>query len=214
MNTAKLLAPALAALALGACNAGTAISNRSLDSVHQPVVNQQAYALDVQLAGGDLPPSEQGRLAGWLDALDIDYGDRVAIDEGSAYDAASARTTIARMLGARGLLLAQGAPLTAGVVPPGSVRLVVSRSVAYVPSCPDTATRYTGNPTNSTSSNYGCASNSNLAAMVADPQDLVKGQAGTLTDPKTASKAIGVYRDAKPTGTEGLKTESTTNGGG
>lgn len=214
MNTAKLLIPAVVALTLGACNTGTAISNRSLESVHQPVVSQQAYTLDVRLAGGDLPPSEQGRLAGWLDALDVGYGDRVAIDDGASYDAASGRATITRILAARGLLLSQGAPLTAGVVEPGSVRVVVSRSVASVPSCPDMSTRYSSNPTNSTSSNYGCATNSNLAAMVADPQDLIKGQAGALTDPKTATKAIGVYRDAEPTGTQGLKTESTTNGGG
>lgn len=214
MNSTKLLIPAVAALALGACNTGTATSNRSLESVHQPVVSQQAYALDLRLAGGDLPPSEQGRLAGWLDVLDVGYGDRVAIDEGTAYDAASARVTITQLLANRGLLISQGAPLTPGVVEAGSVRVIVSRSTASVPSCPDLSTMYSGNPANSTSSNFGCATNSNLAAMVADPQDLIKGQAGALTDPKTASKAIGVYRDAKPTGTQGLKTESTTNGGG
>lgn len=214
MKITNLLIPTAIALALGACNTGTAISNRSLDSVHQPVVAQQSYALDLRLAGGDLPPSEQGRLAGWLDVLDVGYGDRVAIDDGASYDAASARVSITQLLANRGLLLSQGAPLTVGVVEPGSVRVVVSRSTASVPSCPDMSTIYSGNPTNSTSSNYGCATNSNLAAMVADPQDLIKGQAGALSDPKTASKAIGVYRDAKPTGAQGLKTEATTNGGG
>lgn len=214
MNSVKILVPTVAALVLGACNAGTAVSNRSLESVHQPVVSQQAYALDLRLAGGDLPPSEQGRLAGWLDVLDVGYGDRVAIDDGASYDAASAHASITQLLANRGLLLSQGAPLTPGAVAPGSVRVVVSRSTASVPSCPDMSTMYSGNPTNSTSSNYGCATNSNLAAMVADPQDLIKGQAGALTDPKTASKAIGVYRDAKPTGTKGLSTASTTEGGG
>ncbi len=214
MIKAKLLVPAAVALALGACNTGTAVSNRGLESVHQPVVGQQAYSLDLQLAGGDLPPSEQGRLAGWLDVLDVGYGDRVAIDDGSSYQAASARDTIGRILGARGLLMADGAPMTPGVVVPGTVRVVVLRSTAWVPNCPDTATTYSSNPTNSTSSNYGCATNSNLAAMVADPQDLIKGQAGALTDPNTASKAIGVYRDAEPTGTKGLKETSTSDGGG
>ncbi|TXC68704.1 hypothetical protein FSZ31_06905 [Sphingorhabdus soli] len=214
MIKAKLLVPAAVALALGACNTGTAVSNRGLESVHQPVVGQQAYSLDLQLAGGELPPSEQGRLAGWLEALDVGYGDRVAIDDGTSYDAASARATIGRMLGVRGLLMAAGAPVTPGVVAPGSIRVVVLRSTAWVPNCPDTATTYASNPTNSTSSNYGCAINSNLAAMVADPQDLIKGQAGALTDPKTATKAIGVYRDAVPTGSKGLTETSTSDGGG
>ena len=104
--------------------------------------------------------------------------------------------------------------LTPTPVPADAVRVVVSRSSASVPSCPEWSSKYSTDFSSGTSSNYGCAVNSNLAAMVADPQDLVKGQAGSLSDPATASKAIGVYRDAKPTGTQGLKENSTTNGGG
>ena len=62
-------------------------------------------------------------------------------------------------------------------------------------------------------SNYGCANNSALAAMVADPMDLVQGrEAGAATDPATAGKAIRIYRETAPTGTRGLKTETTSKG--
>jgi pilus assembly protein CpaD len=62
-------------------------------------------------------------------------------------------------------------------------------------------------------SNYGCASNAALAAMVADPTDLIQGrEAGTGGDTATASKAIRAYRDTAPTGTKGLKNESTKGG--
>jgi pilus assembly protein CpaD len=48
--------------------------------------------------------------------------------------------------------------------------------------------------------------------MVADPSDLVLGQAGSGTgDAATAAKAIKVYREAAPTGTKGL-TEAQTRG--
>src|SRR3546814_5842740 len=57
-----------------------------------------------------------------------------------------------------------------------------------------------------TSSNYGCAVNSNLAAMVANPQDLVLGQPGAVSRaPTEATKAIKTYQDKANTGAGGLK---------
>jgi pilus assembly protein CpaD len=85
---------------------------------------------------------------------------------------------------------------------------VVSRSVAYVPDCPY------GSPErgpSSTSSNYGCSVNSNWAALVANPSDLVLGQTGTVGASRdTGIKAIKVYREAPPTGTKPLTGVSTS----
>src|SRR3546814_17194182 len=82
-------------------------------------------------------------------------------------------TTLFRSLGNYGMLLSDVAPVTAGSVPGGTVRIVVSRSVASVPGCPDWRDTQEADLNGGTSSNYGCAVNSNLAAMVANPQDLV-----------------------------------------
>ena len=50
--------------------------------------------------------------------------------------------------------------------------------------------------------------NSILAAMVANPTDLVRGAPGADTlDPALSSKAIDAYRKAAPTGAGGLKSE-------
>ena len=44
-------------------------------------------------------------------------------------------------------------------------------------------------------SNYGCAVNSNIAAMVANPQDLVHGREGSgVGRCRTAAKAVESYR--------------------
>ena len=59
-------------------------------------------------------------------------------------------------------------------------------------------------------SNYGCATNANMAAMVANPADLVRGQRRDTNDPLTASKAINAYRNAAPSGAGG----SLGSGGG
>ena len=54
--------------------------------------------------------------------------------------------------------------------------------------------------------------NGNLAAMVANPQDLVLGQPGAVSRaPTAATKAIKTYQDKASTGAGDLKTLS---GGG
>jgi pilus assembly protein CpaD len=90
------------------------------------------------------------------------------------------------------------------------VRVVISRMKATVPGCPDYSRVSQPEFESNTSSNQGCAINSNLAAMVANAADLVRGQPGAdATDPTTSSKAIDSYRKAVPTGAAGPKTEST-----
>jgi pilus biogenesis lipoprotein CpaD len=43
---------------------------------------------------------------------------------------------------------------------------------------------------NTVSSNYGCVSQTNLEAMIADPRDLVRGESGGATDSELSSAAI------------------------
>ena len=199
------------ATSLAGC-AGAAFSNRSLDSVHQPVVRNSIYQFDVAASNGELPPSEQGRLQGWLDAMGVRYGDRVAIEDTSVYGASSAQATVRSMVERRGLLLSTDVPVTTGDVPEGHLRVVVTRASASVPGCPNWDSKSSINPTNSTSSNYGCAINSNLAAMVADPNDLIKGASNADLDPNAATRAINTYRTKPQTGAGELKSTS-TNGG-
>ena len=197
------------ATSLAGCT-GAAVSNRSLDSVHQPVVRNSIYQFDVAASNGELPPSEQGRLQGWFDAMGVRYGDRIAIEDPSAYGASSAQATVRSMIGRRGLLLSNDAPVTTGAVPEGYLRIIVTRASASVPGCPNWDSKSSINPTNSTSSNYGCAVNSNLAAMVADPNDLIKGASDTGHDPTAATRAIKTYRTKPQTGAGELRDAATS----
>jgi pilus assembly protein CpaD len=95
-------------------------------------------------------------------------------------------------------------------LPAGTVRVVVSRAFASVPGCPDWSGRSDANFTNGTSRNYGCATSSNLAAMVANKEDLIHGQDGTgNTVVQTNSKAIDAYRTKAATGAQALKQQTT-----
>ena len=166
-----MLASALA-LGLSACNNSN--YNRSLYSTAQPVVERTHYTLDLAGGPGGLPISEQRRLAGWFEALDLEYGDRVSIET----DTASPATidAVGGIVERYGLLLSDKAPVTDGFVEPGRTRVIVTRSVATVPGCPDWSDDLDSNYANATSRNFGCATNSNIAAMVANPEDLVRGQ--------------------------------------
>lgn len=182
-------------LSLTACGANTA--NRSVNSARQPVVTRSHFVLDINTAGGSLSSSEQRRLAGWLEALDLGYGDRVAIDDPSYSAGASARGTIETMVAQYGLLINDVAPVTDGYVPSGAIRVVVSRSTASVPDCPKWSNRSHTDFQARTSENYGCGTNSTMSAMIADPEDLVRGQSRGEEDQTRASKAIRAYRDKK-----------------
>lgn len=177
-------------------------SSRGLDSLNQPVVQRTDYLLDLADNGG-LGDGDLGRLDSWFSSLALGYGDHVFVDRGTA----AGRQDVARVAAAYGLLLSPGAPVLEGDVPMGAVRVIVSRTTASVPTCPNY--RNVRGPS-STSSNYGCGVNSNLAAMIADPNDLVLGQTGSVvTDAHTSSKAIRFYRQTQPTGTKGLTDVST-----
>ena len=199
------------ALALGACG-NMSMENRTLYSVKQPVVERSNFVLDVNTNADGLPVSEQQRLAGWFESMDLRYGDRVGIEDAS--NSAAVREDVAAIAGRYGLLLSDGVPVTSGYGEPGQARIVITRSTASVPGCPDWSHTAEANENNSTNPNFGCATNSNLAAMVANPEDLIQGQKGSgETIVTTSTKAIRAYREMEPTGKGGLSEVSTSQGG-
>ncbi|BBD96842.1 pilus assembly protein CpaD [Sphingobium amiense] len=205
----RLAAPALTALAIILVPAhadARGRTNRTLDSVHQPVVSHSLYTFDVQAGMGGLSPAEATRLEDWYRSIGLGYGDQVAIAGDSAYVDAAARDGIADVTARHGLLIGEDSSAAAGQAPAGSVRLIVRRASASVPGCPDWSEQAETNDTLSGTSNFGCGVNSNWAAMVADPEDLVRGQgneSGLRT--ATSNRAISTYRDKQPTGAGDLK---------
>ena len=192
------------AAALGACShTAQDLPDRGVAAVNVPVVTRADYVFDAAAPGGRLAPGEAARLDGWFRGLGLGYGDTIYVD--GAYSG-EAMDDVARVAGNYGMLVSPGAPMTAGPVSPDSVRVVVARNRAEVPNCPNWSEPAQPNYNNRMMSNFGCAVNSNLAAMVANPEDLVHGREGTgVGDAVTAAKAVGIYRKAEPTGTKGLQ---------
>jgi pilus assembly protein CpaD len=200
-------------LGLGLAGCGGMPTNTTLFSVKQPVVERTNMTLDVATSTAGLPISEQQRLNGWFETMDLRYGDRIAIDNPGQNPAVA--NAISDLAARYGLMLSDTAPVTSGYLQPGQARVVITRATASVPGCPDWSAKSDMNYNNATSPGYGCAINSNLAAMVADPQDLLEGKKGASeTVIATSNKAISTYRDMAPTGKDGLQDVGTAATGG
>ncbi len=188
-------------IALSGCIGGMP-TNRSLESVHQPVIERTNYTLDVTAGPSGLSLPEQRRLTNWLAAMKLHYGDRVTIDDPLKGEVT--RSDIATLVAKHGILMGSEAPVTPGYVNAGSVRVVITRSTATVPGCPDWSAKADGNFNWSSGSNYGCATNANMAAMVADPEHLLKGaETGSDTMFTSSTRAIDAYSNGTAGKTSG-----------
>lgn len=209
MRNISVLAVIACGISLTACGD---TASRGLESVHQAVVSRTHYVFDVSAPVGDtLTAGDADRLNGWFQSIKLRFGDRISVDApGGDVDA---RRAVANVVARFGLLVGDRAPVTEGDIPPGAVRVIVSRMTATVPNCPDFSTPSNPQFTGKQASNYGCAVNANLTAMVADPHDLLAGREGPQSvDASTSTKAILGYRIAPLTGAGALKVESTKGG--
>jgi pilus assembly protein CpaD len=190
----KLAILMLGTLVAGCATPGANPAARGMETVNVPVLTRETFVFDAGAPAGSLPPSEAARLDGWFQGLGLGYGDSICVDGAYADDV---RSQVADIAGNYGLMVLPSAPVTAGALPPGTVRVIVTRSRAEVPNCPNWSVPSSPTTDNASTSHYGCALNSNLAAMVANPEDLFHGHGnGETTDAQTASKAVKYYRGA------------------
>lgn len=211
--TNKLSFLLLASAALAGCQVHRGVDEpaRGILPVNEPVVAQTDYVFDAAAPSGSLDPSEAARLDGWFRGLELGYGDVISLE---GPDSALARADVARIAGRYGLLLSDGgAPVTPGAIPPGAVRVVVSRSRASVPGCPNWSRPSGPNYNNELMSGFGCAVNGNLAAMVANPADLISGRESSGTDVSAGARAIQSLRTRAQTGDGGGLQAVSSKGG-
>jgi pilus assembly protein CpaD len=194
----------LCALALAACSDPRLKPNPTVESVKQPLVHTTQLAYDVRFDGRNRLHDPQA-LDDYLASIRVAYGDRISVDDPIAPGAEARRQEVAAVVARHGLLVQATAPVSTGPVAPGTARVVVTRTRAAVPNCPDWSRPSNPESEASTSSNFGCAINGNLAEMIADPNDLLSGKAYAGADGDTASKAIGTHRGKAVTGAGALQ---------
>jgi pilus assembly protein CpaD len=91
---------------------------------------------------------------------------------------------------------------------------IVTAGGAYVPNCPNWSSSHLDSAALN-DYNHGCAINSNLAAMIADPMDLIHGKSDQTTDTENNMRAIKAWREAPATSKVWSTTaKESTKGGG
>lgn len=170
--------------------------NRGLEPARQPVVQRTDFVFDAVPDGGSgLSRDEALRLRDWFDAIQLGYGDRIYILSDGSGVRNGVSGAISDLVASYGLLVTDRAPATLAGAPAGAVRVTVSRFIASVPGCPDWRDHNEADFQGGLSYDYGCATNGNLAAMIANPEDLVRGRDTTYDRQNTVrDRAIKAYR--------------------
>lgn len=192
------------AAALAGCETATNDRTASTDVArrHPIVVTSQTVRLPVFVAGGALPAADAERLAGFVDEFLRAGGGvlEISAPQGMGRAQALAQASAVRE-----------AALKRGVRPdevqmrlsedPAGAPLVVSyeRYSAQGPACGDLSQNDAANDRNLAHPSFGCAYQSNLAAMVANPADLVRPRGETPPDAARKSAVVQNYRAGQHT---------------
>lgn len=184
-------------LALAGCAGGTYNPTVSTQKVATITTSQLAY--DVRFGPDNALTEAQAKaLADYLAAIRVGYADQISVDDPRSHGRAERRAAIVAVAAKFGLLVEETGPLTPAMLKPGVTRIVINRSHAEVRNCPDWSRPSHPETEFSTMSNYGCAVQGNLAAMTADPTDLLAGKPYSGSDGNTTAKAITNFRAAPP----------------
>ena len=153
--------------------------------------------------GRGITDQERARIDEFLNRIEPRYGDQILVGTGGAADgevAVERVAAVAEYLRALGLRIGP-LPAVRQARWDGAVRLMVGRYVVTPPNCPDWTKSTSYDPLNQVSSNFGCATATNLGLMVADPGDLVRGRDMGPADGAYSARMIKTYREGDKSST-------------
>ena len=128
--TRPLLISATLGLTLALSGCGGIPTNRLLTSVHQPEVSHASFTLDLTTGPGGLSVGEQNRLDGWFEAMNLRYGDHVAVDDPLRSEATRAAVSTGDAEGCRESAAAQVHARSAAAAIAASVCVAAGGAVA------------------------------------------------------------------------------------
>jgi pilus assembly protein CpaD len=211
----------LAGLALTGCATGEDIVARTMpvSERHPILVEPEVVELRLVPSEGEqgLSLADQARLSAFVSEFmaksDADL--QIAVPDG----ALNARLAVKAAGDARQVVEGMGMPssrVTLGAYPAtpsdGDAPIVVTY-VAYrakAPECGNWSENIGYNPDNQATPNYGCAMQRNIAAVVADPRDLIEPRPETPADAARRATVLEKYRRGESTQTQRQQDERGT----
>lgn len=183
-----------AVMLISACTINETEQWSPQEAPKQNKVDWVTFNHDVGFASPSSSLSRAGRseISRFLAEVDIGYSDRVFIraQKGGTNHQVAAVAKYLRKLKLRPeIVIARGAKRP--------VSVVVGRYLVTTPRCPDWTKQPGLDSANRRSSNFGCATTSNLGLMVADPGDLIQGQTMGPGDGQRSASSVNRYRNGK-----------------
>ena len=173
------LATIISLLGLTACAGENPAVSKVSDINLRPQVElvRLAYTLEAEEDGTEAPSLETlDAFYAFLEDTQAGYGDTVVFDVGKGVS--ETRTDgFARFVRARGL--SYGGTAALGSIPDdGNITVYLERYIVIPPECGAWTQEATRDRRNEESAHWACATQRNLALMVASPRDLLEGQRG------------------------------------
>jgi pilus assembly protein CpaD len=197
------LPAALAALALSGCKN----SGAEMDDVYAPIATYERFPIEVKKgavtmeipAGRNLSPANQDKLTRFAQMAHSNRASSVIVSRpaGSAHGFDVANQ-------AEAILIKGGVPSDAIISDShggGSVVVSYTRSYAVTQACGDWSEDLAVTGDNQPYENFGCATQHNIAAMVANPEDLLLPETMTPSDVARRNRVFEDYRTPKSTAT-------------
>ena len=138
--------------------------------------------------------AETQSLLAFLRTSAASEGGDVTIGVSSGDDATMAAARQATVLAVLSHLHVAALPAADPALGTDAIRLRVARYAVVPPLCPDWRKPEADEPTNSPSSNFGCATETSLALMVANPADLLRGTSVSGADGEALARGVVLYR--------------------
>ncbi len=187
------LAGLLLCVVLAACRPGAAEYSES-EAPNRLTLDNASRVMEVRFARGSshLVAADAAKLRAAIAQGALTSTDRVTVAAGGTPALANARfSAVASELLHYGITASQ-APL-AGVAADRAV-IQSGRYMVNLPPCPNWSKQSSLDFTNTLSSNFGCATMSNLGMMVAYPADLAEGRPVGYADAIPAAAAVQRYQ--------------------
>jgi len=193
MTTNRItLALAVATVALlGACAPVTSYSEA--EAPKNLALDTSTVRFDVAFPAGSayVGPSQAAKLHRLATTGSIGAADRITVvASGSPALAQQRIASVAAVLLHDGIVVSGG---SAASVPPNRAMIEVNRTLVTLPACPNWSQTSHGNYDNQPSSNFGCATETNLGLMVAYPSDLASGRPTGVAAGEPAAAAMRRY---------------------
>lgn len=219
-STLKAILPLILVLSASGC---ANVHNIEVGSIpddyrtrHPIVVSENLVAIDLPIVASDakLAFADQGRVEDFADRFKASGADsiQVQLPAGSTNEFAANRVSgsIVETLRKRGVgrnhIFVQPYSAT-GAVGPVPIRLSYAALVAKTGPCGRWPEDLTETSENKNYFNFGCASQQNLAAQIADPRDLLSPRGVDAIDAQRRTTVIDNYRRGEATESAGVQSD-------